>query len=141
MMCRGYYTVEATFIVTICVWMLVALCYTGFYVHDELLLESEGNEQTAAWIAEGGKEREKWEKQLRSTLQKKMFLLKISDVDAKKGLTGEKITVHYTLPVSWLKLKQMLSGKKSSLSYEVNQENVCAAKYKWDYQMIAEAKK
>ena len=141
MMCRGYYTVEATFIVTICVWMLVALCYNGFYVHDELLLESEGNEQNAAWIAEGGKEREKWEKQLRSILQKKMFLLKISAVDAKKGLTGEKITVHYTLPVSWLKLKQMLSGKKSSLSYEVNQENVCAAKYKWDYQMIAEAKK
>ena len=87
MMCRGYYTVEATFIVTICVWMLVALCYTGFYVHDELLLESEGNEQTAAWIAEGRKEREKWEKQLRSILQKKMFLLKISAVDAKKGLT------------------------------------------------------
>lgn len=132
----GYYTVEAVFIVSICIWVLIALCYTGFYAHDSLLLESAGNEQTAAWIADGANGQGKWEKSTKKELQKKMFLFQIKSVKAQKGLTGIKVKVHYSLPVSWKKLKQMLSQGKSELVEEIERENVQAARYLWDYELI-----
>lgn len=132
----GYYTVEAVFIVSICLWVIIALCYTGLYVHDSLLLESAGNEQTAEWAAAGTEKREKWEKCTKKELQRKMFLFQIKSVNAKKGLNGIKVKVRFSLPVSWKKLKQMLSKEKSELAEEIERENVQAARYLWDYEWI-----
>ena len=42
---------EAVFVMSISIWILTALCYGGFYVHDCLVLESGTNEVTAEWIA------------------------------------------------------------------------------------------
>lgn len=133
----GYYTVEAVFIVSICIWVLIALCYTGFYVHDSLLLESGSNEQTAAWIADGTKDKAKWEKEVKKALQTKMFLIRIKSVKAEKGLAHVKVKVHYDLPISWIKLKQMLSRGKSEQKEETERENVQAARYLWDYEVIS----
>ena len=136
----GYYTVEAVFIVSICIWVLIALCYTGFYAHDSLLLESVGNEQTAAWIADGAKKQEKWQKAAKKELQRKMFLFQIKSVKAKKGLIGINVKIDYSLPISWKKLKQMLSQEGSELVEEIERENVQAAKYLWDYELIQRRK-
>lgn len=132
MRCEGSYTVEATFVVTVCVWLIIAMCYTGCYVHDELILESECNGCAAKWIADGEKDRRTWEVQMKKKWQKKLFLIRISSVQAKKRLTGERITVRCSLPVSWKKLKSMLAGKDGILSYEFERENISAARYLWD---------
>lgn len=128
----GYYTVEATFVVTICLWVLIGLCYTGLYVHDSLLLESEINGQTAAWISDGGGKQEKWEKLTKKKLQKKMFLMRIQSVKAKKGLTCRKITIQFEWPVSWKKLRQIFSRGKKSPACKVERETVRASHYLWD---------
>ncbi len=133
---EGSYTVEATFVAAICVWTLTALCYTGFFIHDNLLLESESNEQTAAWLSRGSEDRTEWEKNLKKTLQKKLFLMQIKSVTSQKGLSRETVKIRYTLPISWKKLKTFLAGKKTSLVYEAEREAVCPARYKWDYDAL-----
>jgi hypothetical protein len=133
---KGYYTVEATFVVSICVWILVALCYSGLYLHDNLLLESETCEQTMAWLSDGGKKKEIWQKNVKKRLQKKLFLMRVSAVKAESGLTDEIVSVTYKLPISWKKLKQMLTGNKQTLTCQVSTVRACAANYKWDYDVV-----
>lgn len=132
----GYYTVEAVFVISICIWVLIALCYTGLYVHDSLLLESAGNEQTAAWIAAGAEKQGDWEKRTKKELQKKMFLFRVKSIKVKKKLTGIEVKMRFLLPISWKRLKQMLSQGKSELVGNIERENVRAARYLWDYELI-----
>lgn len=127
----GYYTLEATFIVSICIWVIFALCYTGFYVHDSLLLESGVNEHLAS-----GRGDNAWEKNTKRELQKKMLLLRIRQVKVKKQLTSVKVKVNYTLPVSWKKLKRMFLGSQSQQVYEAERETVKASHYRWDCDIL-----
>jgi hypothetical protein len=62
--------------------------------------------------------------------------MKVYTVKVKKGLTSETVTIRYKLPISWKKLKQMLTGGKNSLKYELTCENIRAADYKWDYDAV-----
>ena len=55
---KGVYTVEAVFIMSICIWVMVALCYGGMYVHDIVVLESVTNEEVAAWLSSSGQKQE-----------------------------------------------------------------------------------
>ena len=49
----GYYTVEAVFIVTICIWVVMALLYSGLYVHDRMVAISEMNQKLAEKFQRG----------------------------------------------------------------------------------------
>lgn len=42
-MAKASFTVEAVFVVSICIWVLVALCYGGLYVHDRAVMVSDVN--------------------------------------------------------------------------------------------------
>ena len=42
-MAKASFTVEAVFVVSICIWVLVALCYGGMYVHDRAVMASDVN--------------------------------------------------------------------------------------------------
>ena len=83
---KGVYTVEAVFIMSICIWVMVALCYGGMYVHDIVVLESVTNEEVAAWLSSSGQKQEKvWLADLRKDLDNKLFLFQVRTVKVKSG--------------------------------------------------------
>lgn len=130
---RGVYTVEAVFIMSICIWVLVALCYGGMYVHDAVVLESVVNGETASWLSVPEQTEEKlWKEGLRRELDKKLFLFQVQAVKVKSGWKEKKIQVHYTVPVSWKKLKEIFCGNKPEVVYETTREKVVPAKSMWE---------
>lgn len=128
---KGYMTVEATFVVSICIWIMMAICTGGFYVHDKMVLETITNERTCRYLKEENEKSEKtWKKELKKELNKKLFYLQVKKVTVSDSLTGMKVKVKYQLPsaVSYLK-----NG-----TFKTTRENIVPAKYKWDYDLITE---
>lgn len=130
---RGVYTVEAVFIMSICVWVLIALCYGGIYVHDRVVLESVTNEETAAWLSstERGEE-SRWRGDLEQELDKRLFLFRIRSVKVTSGWKEKKIRICYTMPVSWRLLKRIFMGNRSEAVYETSREDIVPAKHMWE---------
>lgn len=129
---RGSYTVEAVFIVTICVWVLMAILYCGLYIHDRIVLSSTVNEETAAWLASGDMSEAQWKKEMRECLERKLFLFTICDVSDKTGWNTKTVTVRYSIPVTEALLKHILSENKVQPSYETKREDIEPARYKWN---------
>lgn len=127
----AYYTVEAVFIVSMCVWILIALCYGGFYVHDRLLLASEINEHTAEWISRGTEKKDEWKKEQKAGLQKKMFLFQIQRIRIKNELKTQNVQVTYTVPISWNTMKKLFTGNSSSLTCDAEREVIEPARSMW----------
>ncbi|MEE3467547.1 MAG: hypothetical protein VZQ83_03820 [Eubacterium sp.] len=131
----GYYTVEATFIITICIVVLMAILYTGLYVHDRLVTESVLQRQTTRWIHQT--EDEKWDdstfkKKLKKELKKKLFLFSLNYVDIEDGLTKKTVKVGCDLPVSIGFLKRVWGGKSGMKEESVRVAEIWPAKWKWD---------
>ena len=38
--CNGSYTVEAAFIMPLILFVIIALCYLSFYMHDKIIIQS-----------------------------------------------------------------------------------------------------
>lgn len=128
----GYYTLEAVFVMSISIWILTALCYGGFYVHDCLVLESGTNEVTAEWIAaEEPLSDSIWEKEIKKQIDEQLLLLKVKSVKAANKILYEKVTVTCELPLSFPLLKKILA-QNSKVQQVVTREIVVPAKYKWD---------
>ena len=95
------YTVEAVFVGCITIWVILALLYSSFYIHDRMILGSEiGNR------IECGSERgelsvsEKEENNLCRLLNEKLFLMKINQVSLTKKIASVRADVRYSLPIS-----------------------------------------
>lgn len=129
----GYYTVEATFIMSVCVWIIVALCYGGFYVHDRIVLESQTNEETAQWLAaENPLSSSSWEKEMKKQWDRQLLLMSIQSVKANNKIMYEKVTVTCELAISFPLLKKILTKNKNQVLQVITREMVVPAKYKWD---------
>lgn len=129
----GYYTVEATFIMSVCVWIIVALCYGGFYVHDRIVLESQTNEETAQWLAaENPLSSSSWEKEMKKQWDRQLLLMNIQSVKANNKIMYEKVTVTCELAISFPLLKKILTKNKNQVLQVITREMVVPAKYKWD---------
>lgn len=133
----GYYTVEASFIMTICIWVIMALFYSGFYVHDRMLVESEMNGVLMQHFQNGeGEIRAEWQEKVKEYMEKKLFLMRVQKLEVKKSLASVDMCLVYQLPISLKRLKQIFTQGESSLIFSVSRELVKPAKYKWDYDMI-----
>lgn len=134
---RGVYTIEAVFVVSICIWVLIAVCYGGMYVHDRVVLETVTNEELAARLSgPDRKEEKKWCGELKDKLQKKLFLFRILGVKEKSGMQSKKTEVRYSIPVSWNFLKKIFMGGKTELCFETVREDITPANYMWDSEII-----
>lgn len=136
MYCAGYYTVEAVFVMMISLWVLMAMCYTGLYVHDRLLLESGINGQTVKWIYEGQNRQEEWEKEIKKELQDKMFLFRISSVEAVKKTKSVTVKMYGTIPISQKLLSRVFNKSKDGILWQTQRENIWGAESCWNAEMI-----
>lgn len=134
---KAYYTVEATFVVSICVWLLFALIYGGFYIHDRVILGSVTNEMVSSRFQNGRKSvTEKWEKKVKNELERQLFLMQIEDVKGEKCLLRVKMQVRYRLPISLTKIRSIFSGGSGAATFETVRELVKPVEYKWDYDLL-----
>lgn len=130
---------EAAFVVTICVWVLAAICFGGLYVHDRVVLESNTNEMTAAWLSEEKREeKDIWVENVRRKLDDQLFLIQVHAVETQGLLQSQRVRVRYSLPVTWLFLKKALTGGKPETVFETVREDIVPAKYMWDAGLIKE---
>ena len=147
---NGYYTVEATFVVTICSFVLIAILYTGLYVHDlmlvesyasvytgvrtrssDIMIETEGTEYEGLSKKTTGKSSEEISGLIKEKLESDLFLFDLLSVDIDDGLLTRKISVDYTAPVSLGFLARAWgSSEPGAFCFEV--ENYKPSKIKWD---------
>lgn len=133
----GYYTVEAVFIVTICIWVVMALLYSGLYIHDRMVVVSEMNQKLAEKFQRGdGEAALEWQDEARQSIAKKLMLMRIKKIKVKKGVLSAEMTVTYDLPVSLRGIKSLFSGGRPNMSLAVARELVNPVKYKWDYDIL-----
>ena len=135
----GYYTVEATFIVTICIVILMAILYTGLYVHDRIIVETVASSQASYWIHQD--EEEKWSEEefveeLRTELKKKLFLFTVHHVGVDEALIIKTVNVRYQVPVSLGFLRRIWGGDDGSREESISVSEVRPAKWKWDADAI-----
>lgn len=144
--CKGlkrggaYYTVEATFIVTIGIVVLVAILYAGFYVHDRLELESITQEKTAAWVRMPEENRwsdGKFKKKLKKELKDHLYLLRVAGVSVSGKVMSKKVSVSFSLPISISFLKRVWGGDKGMRTEKVSVPLVSPLKWKWDADLVS----
>lgn len=131
------YTVEAVFVISICVWVLLALLYGSFYIHDRVILGSVTNELTKKHFqAAEATVSEKWKKDVKEDLSGHLFLMKINKVEAKKSLASVKVQVFYRLPISVTNIKTLFTGKAAEERFETTKERIQPVEYKWNYRLL-----
>lgn len=134
---KAYYTVEAAFVVSICVWLLFALIYGGFYIHDRVILGSVTNEMTSSRFQNGREAvTEEWERNVKHELQRQLFLMQIKEVKGDKGLLDVKMQIHYSLPISLDRIRKIFLGDSKNAVFETARELVKPMEYKWDYDLM-----
>lgn len=134
---KAYYTVEAAFVVSICVWLLFALIYGGFYIHDRVILGSVTNEMISSRFQNGREAvTEEWERNVKHELQRQLFLMQIKEVKGDKGLLDVKMQIHYSLPISLDRIRKIFLGGSKNAVFETARELVKPMEYKWDYDLL-----
>lgn len=136
------YTVEAVFVTSICVWVLLALLYGSLYIHDRVIMGSVTNELTKSHFqAADAAVSEKWKKDVKEDLAGRLFLMKINKVEAKKGVADVSVKVFYRLPISVTNIKSLFTGKNAEEYFETTKERIQPVEYKWNYRMFKENEK
>ena len=128
-MAKASFTVEAVFVVSICIWVLVALCYGGLYVHDRAVMVSDVNSIVNRELIQRMSEDEG---KSRKEINEHLYLLKIRQITKKKYLAWYKVTAEYEVPVSLPLCKKILIGNKQTGFYDTEKEQVEYARIKWD---------
>lgn len=132
----GYYTVEATFVMTICIIVLMSLCYSGLYIHDRVLVRSEMNQSLAENFLEDGEMTSEWRSKVKESIASRLFLMKIQTLEVSRGLASADMTLTYELPISIRKIQRIFTSGKPSVSITVTREIVKPAEYKWDAMLV-----
>ena len=115
---EGSFTVEATFVVTITLWIIFALCYLSLFSHDQAVLYSSGQRCLRETYSE---------KKCKEVMQKQLFILKIDDVDCNTNVLYRKLKVKAKIVMT----APFLSSQKEYCD-EMQIENWTCSKRLWD---------
>lgn len=130
---QASYTVEAIFVVSICVWVLLALIYGSLFIHDKAILGSVTNGLTKEHFqAAGATASKEWVADVKENLSKRLFLMKIGKVEAKKGVSDVRVKVFYDLPISVANIRALFTGKSKEEYFETTGEIVQPVEDMWN---------
>lgn len=133
--CGGYFTVEATFIVTVCIVIIMGVMYTGSYVHDRLVLESVTTRALSAGVHaldDGKEDGKELETGIINELESRLFLMRIEHVDISQGLMEINADITFALPLSLGFLKRAWMGEDDAAAESIAVSSVMPSKLKWD---------
>ncbi len=134
---RAAYTVEAVFVFSICLWVLLALMYGSFYVHDRTIVGAMAGNLVDEHFQRGSREvSDRWEKEIKDKLSDSMYMMRIQKVKAKKQMAGVEVKIKYKIPISISGIKSLFTGKKEEDTIAVCVEIPTPMKYKWDADLL-----
>lgn len=136
---KAGYTVEAVFVFSICLWVLLALIYGSFYIHDRMIVGSVTGEMAAERFQRGEKDiSAQWEKEVKQKLSDALYLMQIQKVEAKRGLSSVEIEVKYKIPISISGIKSLFTDKNKKDTFVIQKELPKPMEYKWDADLLKE---
>lgn len=134
---KASYTVEAVFVCSICIWVLLALMYGSFYIHDRMILGSLTSERAAEHFQRGEQPVSvQWENEMKKELSDALFLMQIQEVEAKKNPICVRVQVKYRLPISVSAIKALFSVKGKGDTYLCVRELAKPMEYRWDADLL-----
>lgn len=89
LMKRASFTVEAAFVIPICIFIIIALIYTVFVMHDRACVYMEMGKYAEEVMEDYEDNREKKEEalqELKNRCQKRMFICNIEDMNMEYGI-------------------------------------------------------
>ena len=136
---KAGYTVEAVFVFSICLWVLLALIYGSFYIHDRMIVGSVTGEMAAERFQRGEKDiSAQWEKEVKQKLSDALYLMRIQKVEAKRRLSSIEIEVKYEIPISISGIKSLFTDKNTRDIFVIQKELPKPMEYKWDADLLKE---
>lgn len=132
---------EAVFVMSIVVWILVSVCYLALYSHDRAVLYSlgqnylemsveNGADTTAGEIRDG----------MKGYLQKYMLITRVDSVRVTRGIRTVKAEVAFCPEIQLSMTRELLGGSSGghcSISHEV----IVPSHEMWDLELMKEQEK
>ncbi len=133
---RGSFTVEATFVVSLCIWIVLLICYIAMYAHDCTAMYSLGKHYLEEAF-ENGKvpSEEHASEKLQKYLQKHVMICKVRDVAVEKKLLSVEAKFTYEAKVSVPFIRHLLTGE-SGKSMTLTRGDFSPAQRMWDKEMF-----
>ncbi len=125
---KASFTVEATFVMLIVVWVVLVLVYSSFYLHDRVVLASDLQFHLQMDEVEQSTIQEK--------MQSRLFLIDLNDIKQEDGLLslGATARYHITIRDQWIKMMLLHGGEKGE--YHVEKDRASQAELMWDATVI-----
>ena len=131
------YTVEAVFVGCITIWVILALLYSSFYIHDRMILGSEIGNRIECGSGRGELSvSEKEENNLCRLLNEKLFIMKINQVSLTKKIASVRADVRYSLPISLSEIKALFVTRETGQNFVFTKELIRPMEMKWDYDLL-----
>lgn len=130
------FTVEAVFIMSITIWILLSICYLSMYAHDQTAIYSLG-ESFLERTVENGKEWKEGETAsgLRQYLQEHLMISQIKEVSVRKKVLSVEADVLFCVDIHVSFLKRMLTGENGKQVY-LSHEKIFPPYYMWDSEVV-----
>ncbi len=106
---NGSFTVEATFIICITIWIIISTMYLAFYVHDEAAIYTMSQEYMDGCIREN---EDVDDKDFKAYLNKHTMLCKVTDVNTNKSLLKCQTNIKYMADINLGFTGVLMSGMK-----------------------------
>lgn len=138
---RASFTVEAVFIMSITIWILLSICYLSMYAHDCTAIYSLG-ESFLEREVENGKECKEQEmvSALKDYLTEHLMISQIEEVSVKKKLLSVEGEILFCVDIHVPFLKNILTGEKGKRVH-LSHEKIFPPYYMWDSEVIGNALK
>lgn len=134
---KASFTVEAVFVMTITIWILLGMCYLTLYVHDKTVVCSLLHNFIQIQTERGQTEKAaEMSSQLKEELETDLFISDIKWVKVEKEFLALRAEVSCQAEVHVPFIKMMLSSKWANTA-KVSHPTLSAPEYLWD-SLVAE---
>lgn len=124
------FTVEATFVMIIVIWVIVILLYGTIYIHDETVMKSLLQLRFQQGYTE--------EADIIKVLQEKLFLIQCDEIKVTQGILNDKLTLSYHVSIRDKLIRKVLLGNKEHMQICVEKGKDTPAELIWAATVIGE---
>lgn len=138
---KASFTVEAVFVMTITIWILLSMCYLTLYIHDKTVLYSIAHD-FIEMETERGEKRETAELSscLKEELESYLLISEIRSVKIQKRYLGLQAEVCFQITAHVPFMRDLFPGNGGK-TVGISHQTLSAPEYMWDSQMAEEVVK